>query len=267
MTTPLTTPLIEVRDLGFAYRSGPPVLSGVGFEVVPGRGLALVGESGAGKTTLVRLLLGLLRPGSGQVLFDGEPLRGNERALRRAVQPVFQDPYTSLDPRQRVDRIVAEPLRSLGLVKGPGRRAETDRRVAAALCAVGLPPEAAGRYPHEFSGGQRQRIALARAVVCHPRVLLADEPVSALDLVTRVRLVDLLAELRDTRDLTVVLVSHDLTVVAELCEEVVVLEGGRVAERGGTADVLGSPLHPCTRRLVASAPRLPEPGQEPAQPL
>jgi ABC-type dipeptide/oligopeptide/nickel transport system ATPase subunit len=263
----MTAPLLEVRDLGFSYRNGPPVLGGIGFDVVQGRGLALVGESGAGKTTLVRLLLGLLRPLSGQVLFEGEPLRGRMRSLRRAVQPVFQDPYSSLDPRRRVDRIVAEPLHSLGLIPRSGRRAETDRRVAEALRAVGLPHDAARRYPHEFSGGQRQRIALARAIVCHPRVLLADEPVSALDLATRVRLVDLLAELRDSRDLTVVLVSHDLTVVAELCEEVVVLEGGRVVERGGTAAVLGAPLHPCTRRLVESVPGLPEPGQGPAQPL
>ncbi|NRQ37586.1 ABC transporter ATP-binding protein [Nonomuraea sp. NN258] len=260
----MTAPLLSVRDVRYAYRCGPDVLHDVSFDVTPGRGLALVGGSGAGKTTLARLMLGLLRPTAGQVLLDGEPLPGRERALRRAVQPVFQDPYSSLDPRQRVDAIVAEPLRSLGLLPRRDRRAEARRRVAGALRAVGLPEEAARRYPHEFSGGQRQRIALARAIVCGPRALLADEPLSALDLATRVRLVDLLAELRHTGGLTLVLISHDLTVVAELCEQVVVLEGGRTVEQGDTRAVLGAPRHAYTRRLVESVPRL---TQGPSQPL
>ncbi|MFC7650273.1 ABC transporter ATP-binding protein [Streptosporangium lutulentum] len=222
------------------------MLTDVSFSVEAGRNLALVGESGSGKTTLVRLLLGLLRPAAGQVLLDGEGLPGRERALRRAVQPVFQDPYSSLDPRQRVDRIVAEPLRSLGLVPA-GDRPELARRVAEALRSVGLPEEAARRYPHEFSGGQRQRVAIARAIVCGPRVLLADEPVSALDVATKVRLIDLLAELRESRGLTVVMVSHDLTVTASLCEDTVVLERGRVVERG-------------TRRRCSALPAIPTPG-------
>ncbi|QFY07518.1 ATP-binding cassette domain-containing protein [Nonomuraea phyllanthi] len=263
----MSPPVLEARGVHFAYRGGPEVLTDVSFPVVAGRGLGLVGESGAGKSTLVRLLLGLARPTAGQVLLDGEGLRGRERALRRAVQPVFQDPYSSLDPRQRVDRIVAEPLRSLGLLTSHDRRAESARRVAEALRWVGLPEEAASRYPHEFSGGQRQRIAIARAVVCGPRVLLADEPVSALDVVTKVSLIDLLAELRHSRGLTVVMVSHDLTVVASLCEETVVLEKGRVVERGATAAVLGAPGHPHTRRLVAGVPRLPgPPAQRTAEP-
>lgn len=246
-------PILGVSDLGFAYRRGPAVLSDVSFEVTAGRGLALVGESGAGKTTLVRLMLGLLRPRTGQVLLDGLPLRGRMRALRHAVQPVFQDPYSSLDPRRRVDRIVGEPLRSLGVARGAAATAMVEE----ALRTVGLPPDAARRYPHEFSGGQRQRIAIARAIAASPRVLLADEPVSALDTATRLRLLDLLADLRESRRLTVVLVSHDLAVVAALCEETVVLDRGRVVERGTTAEVLGSPRHPCTRRLVAAVPRLP----------
>ncbi|MGW0810987.1 ABC transporter ATP-binding protein [Nonomuraea sp. NPDC002799] len=253
----MNSPVLEVREAGFAYRRGPAVLSGVSFSVAQGRSLALVGESGAGKTTLVRLLLGLLKPTSGEVLLDGAALRGRERHLRRSVQPVFQDCYSSLDPRQRVDGIVAEPLRSLGVVRGPGRRAELARRVAEALSWVGLPEDAARRYPHEFSGGQRQRIAIARAIVCGPRVLLADEPVSALDVTTKTHLIDLVAELRKRWGLTVVMVSHDLTVVASLCEETVVLERGRVVEQGPTAMVLGAPEHPYTRRLVASVPRLP----------
>ncbi|RCG22491.1 ABC transporter ATP-binding protein [Sphaerisporangium album] len=255
--------VLAADRVGFAYRRSAPVLTEVSVEVVPGRGVALVGESGAGKTTLLRLLLGLTRSTEGRILFDGSELnlgdRARMRAFRRGVQTVFQDPYSSLDPRQRVGRIVAEPLRSLGLLTGGGtaRRTEAEARVAEALDAVGLPPDAARRYPHEFSGGQRQRVAIARAVVGHPRVLLADEPVSALDVSTRVRIVDLLAELRETRGLTVVMVSHDLAVVATLCARTAVLEKGRVVEQGDTGAVLGSPRHPYTRRLIDSVPRLP----------
>ncbi|MEU4538839.1 ABC transporter ATP-binding protein [Streptosporangium sp. NPDC023825] len=256
-------PVLEARQVGFAYRgAAAPVLSDVSFQVLPGRSTALVGESGAGKTTLLRLLLGLAVPTAGRILFDGTPLsprdRGRMRAFRRSVQTVFQDPYSSLDPRQRVGRIVAEPLRSLGLVPAARWNASAaDLRVAAALEAVGLPADAARRYPHEFSGGQRQRVAIARAIVCEPRVLLADEPVSALDVSTRVRVIDLLAELRESHGLTVVMVSHDLAVVAMLCDHTAVLERGRIVEQGDTAAVLGSPSHPYTRRLIDSVPRLP----------
>ncbi|WP_440089748.1 ABC transporter ATP-binding protein [Streptosporangium sp. LJ11] len=256
-------PVLEARQVGFAYRgAAAPVLSDVSFQVLPGRSTALVGESGAGKTTLLRLLLGLAVPTAGRILFDGTPLsprdRGRMRAFRRSVQTVFQDPYSSLDPRQRVGRIVAEPLRSLGLVPAARWNASAaDLRVAAALEAVGLPADAARRYPHEFSGGQRQRVAIARAIVCEPRVLLADEPVSALDVSTRVRVIDLLAELRESHGLTVVMVSHDLAVVAMLCDHTAVLERGRIVEQGDTATVLGSPSHPYTRRLIGSVPRLP----------
>ncbi|GAA4580286.1 ATP-binding cassette domain-containing protein [Planotetraspora phitsanulokensis] len=260
----MSRPIIEAREVGFAYRRAPAVLTDVSIEITQGRGVALVGESGAGKTTLLRLLLGLATPTTGRILFDGDTLapgdRRRMRSFRRDVQTVFQDPYSSLDPRQSVARIVSEPLRSLGLLRDlprPERRAAAGERVAAALHAVGLPEDAAGRYPHEFSGGQRQRVAIARAIVSEPRVLLADEPVSALDVSTRVRIVDLLAELRETRGLTVVMVSHDLAVVAALCPQVAVLERGRVVEQGDTAAVLGSPRHAYTRRLVRSVPRLP----------
>ncbi|MFD3911324.1 ABC transporter ATP-binding protein [Streptomyces sp. NPDC058603] len=254
--------ILAARDAGFAYRGAPPVLHDVSLDIAAGRSLGLVGESGAGKTTLLRLLLGLTRPTSGRILFDGDELRLRDREqmrrFRRGVQSVFQDPYSSLDPRQRVSGIVAEPLRSLGLSR-PVPRGEEDPRVAAALEAVGLPADAARRYPHEFSGGQRQRIAIARATVCDPRVLLADEPVSALDVTTRVRIVDLLVELKETRGLTIAMVSHDLSVVAALCERTAVLENGRVVEQGDTTSVLGSPSHPYSRRLIASVPRLPSP--------
>ncbi|AGL19028.1 ABC transporter ATP-binding protein [Actinoplanes sp. N902-109] len=246
----MTDPILEAEDVGFAYRGGTPILTGVSLTVHPGRNVALVGESGAGKTTLLRLLLGLTRPTQGIIRYDGSPLTAARlRDYRRAVQAVFQDPYSSLDPRHRVGRIVAEPLRGLGLGADPAR-------VAEALAAVGLPADAASRYPHEFSGGQRQRIAIARAIVCHPRLILADEPVSALDLTTRVRIVDLLAELGAARGLTILLVSHDLGVVAELCDYTAVLEQGRLVEQGETRSVLGRPSHPYTRKLLASVPRL-----------
>ncbi|MER7790481.1 ABC transporter ATP-binding protein [Streptomyces sp. NPDC097640] len=252
------TPVLELSDVALRYRGGTaPVVQDVSLAVRAGHSLALVGESGAGKTTLLRLLLGLARPTAGTVAFDGEALRlrdaGQMRRFRRSVQCVFQDPYSSLDPRRRVGATVAEPLRSLGI----DTRRTAAPKVAEALERVGLPADAAERYPHEFSGGQRQRIAIARATVCDPRVLLADEPVSALDVTTRVKVVDLLAELQQERGLTIVMVSHDLSVVASLCERTAVLERGRVVEQGDTAQVLGAPAHPYTRRLVDSVPRLP----------
>ncbi|MER5200600.1 ABC transporter ATP-binding protein [Streptomyces sp. NPDC002755] len=252
------TPLLELTDVAVRYRGADAdVVQDVSLAVEQGRSLALVGESGAGKTTLLRLLLGLIRPTAGSVSFDGETLslrdRQQMRRFRRSVQCVFQDPYSSLDPRRRVAAIVAEPLRSLGL----DTRTTAAFKVAAALERVGLPADAATRYPHEFSGGQRQRIAIARAIVCDPRVLLADEPVSALDVTTRVKVVDLLAELKEERQLTLVMVSHDLSVVASLCERTAVLARGRLVEQGDTAQVLGAPAHPYTRRLIDSVPRLP----------
>jgi ABC-type glutathione transport system ATPase component len=249
--------VLELRGVGYGYRGGALAVDDVSLAVEAGRSVGLVGESGAGKTTLVRLLLGLAAPSSGQVLFDGAPLalgdREQMRHFRRSVQTVFQDPYSSLDPRQRIGRSVAEPLRSLGIATG----ADAAARVAEVLQAVGLPADAASRYPHEFSGGQRQRIAIARAVVPGPRVLLADEPVSALDVTTRIQVMELLAELGRSRGLTVLMVSHDLGVVAALCEHTVVLRGGRVVEQGPTAAVLGSPSEEYTRRLLEAVPRLP----------
>ncbi|MFF2958728.1 ABC transporter ATP-binding protein [Streptomyces sp. NPDC057963] len=252
------TPVLELNGASFSYRGhAAPVVEDISLAVETGQSLALVGESGAGKTTLLRLLLGLARPTSGTVRFDGEELKPRDgkqtRRFRRSVQCVFQDPYSSLDPRRRVGSIVSEPLRSLGI----DSRVTAVPKVADALQRVGLPADAAERYPHEFSGGQRQRIAIARATVCDPRVLLADEPVSALDVTTRVKVVELLNELKQEQGLTLVMVSHDLSVVASLCERTAVLENGRMVEQGDTAQVLGSPAHPYTRRLVESVPRLP----------
>ncbi|PYY36820.1 peptide ABC transporter ATP-binding protein [Curtobacterium sp. MCJR17_055] len=259
------TALLELSDVTFRYpgrgtrRTGGTglALDGVSFAVQPGEHLGIVGESGAGKTTVLRMLLGLAAPDSGSVSFDGAPLDlGDRAALRRfrtAVQPVFQDPYSSLDPRQRIDRIVGEPLRSLGVASG----SEASDRVAAALRDVGLGADAGRRYPHEFSGGQRQRIAIARAVVSGPRVLVADEPVSALDLTTRVAVLELFERLAEEHGMTIVLVSHDLAVVARLCAATVVLRGGRVEEQGDTGAVLASPRSDYTRALLDAVPRLP----------
>jgi len=245
--------LLDVRNLRYSYDGGEPVLRDVSFRVESGMNVGLVGESGSGKTTILRLLLGLARPDGGSIHFDGEPVRSGERSFmrsyRRSVQTVFQDPYSSLDPRQSVGNIIAEPLRSLGI---PGPRREA---VGQALDAVDLPRDVTSRYPHEFSGGQRQRIAIARAIVAHPRIVLADEPVSALDLSTRVRIIELLKSL--SRSVTIVLVSHDLGVVAALCQKSVVLDRGRIVEAGETAQVLRHPEHSYTKKLLASVPRLP----------
>jgi peptide/nickel transport system ATP-binding protein len=248
--------ILELRSAAFSY-GAQAVLDDVSLEIGTGESLGLVGESGAGKSTILSLLLGLAAPSSGDVQFDGAPLQRRDRSLMRrfraAVQPVFQDPYSSLDPRQRVDRIVGEPLRSLGLARGVDARA----RVAEALASVNLDAETLTRYPHEFSGGQRQRIAIARAIVSRPRVLLADEPVSALDVTTRVQVIDLLARLKHEYGLALVMVSHDLGAVAAVCERTVVLRAGRVVEAGPTRTLLSAPSTDYARTLVGSVPRLP----------
>ncbi|MGI6872514.1 ABC transporter ATP-binding protein [Amycolatopsis sp. 3B14] len=243
--------MIELRDVHRHYRRPREVraLRGVSFTVAAGQRFGIVGESGSGKSTLVRLLAGLDRPTSGEISFDGRRIDGlPERKLgflRRAVQVVFQDPMGSLDPRMRVRDIISEPL---------GRR-DPDR-VAELLTAVGLPADAASRYPHQFSGGQRQRISIARALAPHPRVLIADEPVSALDVSVRKQILDLLAELTERFELTLVFVSHDLAVVRRVCDTVAVMRSGELVELGAVEQVYGDPRHPYTRELVAAAPNL-----------
>ncbi|MND62667.1 Glutathione import ATP-binding protein GsiA [compost metagenome] len=245
--------LIDVRDVSFSYTRQRKTLHEVNLTLQKGRNLGIVGESGSGKSTLLRLLLGLNQPTTGEIRFEGRrlDLRNREfmRRFRSGVQAVFQDPYSSLDPRQRVFDIIDEPLRSLSI--------EGDRKTAVlqALTAVGLTADAAERYPHEFSGGQRQRIAIARAIVSRPDVILADEVVSALDLSTRIRIVELLQELSQMP--TFVLVSHDLSLVSSLCEDVIILEQGRIVESGKTRTILANPSHDYTRALLASIPRMP----------
>jgi peptide/nickel transport system ATP-binding protein len=253
----VTGPILEGRQLTRRYSGRPhPALDGVDIAVRAGTSLGIVGESGAGKSTLLRLLLGVDRPSGGEVRFAEAPLaRADRREFRRQVQVVFQDPRSSLDPRMSVASIVGEPLRSLRL---GGDRAERAERVAEVLTAVGLRPDDGRRYPHEFSGGQRQRIAIARALAPSPRLLLADEPVSALDVSVRLQIVELLQELVERLGLTLVLVSHDLAIVSQLCAEVMVMRHGRVVESGPTATVLTEPADAYTRDLLAAIPQLPQ---------
>jgi ABC-type microcin C transport system duplicated ATPase subunit YejF len=257
--------LLAAKDLNFSYRTSVPILKEINVHVSEGSNVGLVGESGSGKSTLLRLLLGILSPTAGEILFEGNKLELSDkvqaRKFRSQVQVVFQDPYSSLDPRQRIDRLIAEPLISLGLSKQVStekrlQSAWVEEQVIGALESVGLSADLAKRYPDEFSGGQRQRIAIARAIVCKPRILLADEPVSALDVTTRVHIIELLRDLGERNNLTIVTVSHDLAVVASLCKETIVLEKGVVVEQGLTAQVLGEPSHPYTKKLIESLPRL-----------
>ncbi|MFS0715333.1 ATP-binding cassette domain-containing protein [Microbacterium sp. 2P01SA-2] len=251
-------PTLALDHVDFAYGRGEAVLHDVSLSLAPGQTLGLVGESGAGKTSVLRLLLGLATPTAGRALFGGAPLRPGDRAqmrsLRRAVQPVYQDPFSSLDPRMTVGQSIAEPLRSLGVARDRG---QIDARVTELLAAVDLDADAAARYPDAFSGGQRQRIAIARALAPRPRILLADEPVSALDTSVRMHVIELFQRLAAEQGIGMLLVSHDLTIVSALCERMTVLRAGRIVEDGPTVQLLTSPREEYTAQLVAAVPRLP----------
>jgi ABC-type microcin C transport system duplicated ATPase subunit YejF len=261
----VTDPVLIADDLHRIYRLprtsmfGPRAerhaLAGVSLTVGVGDTLGIVGESGSGKSTLARILLGLDRATRGTVTFGGQPVapgRPHElRWFRRDVQIVFQDPLSSLDPRMRVADIVAEPLVGLDVAGAH------EHRIADVLSSVGIDPETRHRYPHEFSGGQQQRIAIARALAPHPKVLVADEPVSSLDVSVRAQILDLLRDLVEQFRLSLVLVSHDLGVIRSLCERVLVLHDGTVVEEGATEVVFAEPTDPYTRRLLAAVPRLP----------
>lgn len=226
------------------------------LDVPEGTSLGLIGESGSGKSTLVRLLLGLDTPSAGTVEVDGRLVDAAASArslhwLRRQTGLVFQDPYASLDPRMTAGQIIGEPLWALDI---PGDRRA---RVQEVLEKVRLTPDMAGRYPHQFSGGQRQRIALARAIVHRPRILVGDEPVSALDVTVRAQVLALLAELRESEGLTLVTVSHDIGIVQHLCDTVAVMKDGRIVEHGATEAVLLHPQEEYTRTLLAAIPTIP----------
>ncbi|MFI9504533.1 ABC transporter ATP-binding protein [Nocardia sp. NPDC052566] len=224
----------------------------VSLTVHAGRHVGIVGESGSGKSTLLRLLLALEKPDHGEVRYQNRAVGGRDlRWFRREVQVVLQDPLSSLNPRMLVRDSIAEPLECLRI---PG---DHDARVAELLVAVGLEPDAARRYPHEFSGGQRQRIAIARALAPNPKILVGDEPFSALDATVRTRIIELLRDLVRQFGLTLLLVSHDIGVVQQLCDHMLVLRDGEVVEEGDTETVLDAPQHPYTQALLESVPALP----------
>ena len=258
-------PLLEIENVVRDYRlpkagllgAAPSrrALDGVSLTLRAGESLGILGESGSGKSTLARLVMALERPDAGQIRFRGQDLLALRpdalRRLRRNFQMVFQDPYGSLDPRHRVGRIVAEPLHGLGLDLSSGERRD---RVAEALQAVGLEVADLDKYPHEFSGGQRQRIAIARALITAPALIVADEPVSALDASVQAQVLNLMADLQAARGLTYLFISHDLSVVRHITDRVAVMRHGRIVEQGRTAEVFARPGHPYTQALLAAVP-------------
>jgi oligopeptide/dipeptide ABC transporter ATP-binding protein len=264
------TPLLEARGLrkhfpirrGILQRTAGHVLAvdGVDLEVMPGETLGLVGESGCGKSTLGRTLLRLVEPTAGEIRFDGKDvlrLHGSAlKALRRDMQFIFQDPVGSLDPRMTVREIVGEGLAAHGI--GTGR--ERDERVREILERVGLPSEAAARYPHEFSGGQRQRIGIARALILRPKFVVADEPVSALDVSIQSQVLNLLVQLKRDFNLTYLFVAHNLAVVSYISDRVAVMYLGKVVEVSPTKQLYDRPLHPYTQALLSAIPE-PVPGR------
>jgi oligopeptide/dipeptide ABC transporter ATP-binding protein len=231
-----------------------PALRGVGFRIAPGETLGLVGESGSGKTTAGRIVARLLEPDAGRIEFDGADwlaLRGSAlRRRRRDLQIVFQDPQSSLNPRMRVGHQIGEPLRVQELARGEALRG----RVAELLGDVGLPPALASRFPSELSGGQRQRVAIARALATRPRLVVCDEPVSALDVSIAAQIVNLLLDLRERAGLSYLFISHDVAVVARVADRIAVFYLGRIVEEGPSRAVTARPLHPYTAALVSAAP-------------
>jgi oligopeptide/dipeptide ABC transporter ATP-binding protein len=264
-TATSSAPLVAAKNVSRSFRAGGGLFSRratikavreVDLTVGRGEAVGVVGESGCGKSTLGRMLLHLLVPTSGRVLFEGVPLDdltpAARRTLRARMQMIFQDPYGSLDPRRRAGDQIADGI----VIHRLADRATARDRVADLLRRVGLDPTHAERLPHEFSGGQRQRIAIARALATNPDFIVADEPVSALDVSVQAQIIALLAELRSAFGLALLFISHDLHVVRHLCEHVVVMYLGRVVEEGRAADIFGAPAHPYTRALIAATPSI-----------
>ena len=273
----MTEPLLQVQGLHkhYALRGGVlgrtlgvlRAVAGVSFEVMPGQTLGLVGESGCGKSTLGRALMRLEEPTAGRVLFEGRDLAhatGKELLqLRRQIQMVFQDPYSSLNPRMTVGEIVREPL----LVHRIGSKPEQLERVRSLLQTVGLAADAMERYPSEFSGGQRQRIGVARALALEPKLLIADEPVSALDVSVQSAVLNLMVKLQRELGLTYIFISHDLSVVQHVSDAVAVMYLGRIVEIGPVARIFDNPSHPYTRALLAAVPNIDPRQRREAPPL
>ena len=252
--------LVEARHLVKEYIAGgrtARVVDDVSFAIYPGETLGLVGESGSGKSTVARMVLGLLQPTSGEVLFQGEPLpllsSAAMRRLRRQMQIVFQDPYAALNPRMTVRRILEEPF----IIHHDKPVDGLPSRLRELLASVGLDESALPRYPHEFSGGQRQRINIARALALNPRLLVLDEPVSALDVSVGAQVVNLLCDLQRRFSLTYLFISHSMPLVRYLCDRVAVMQRGRLVELGDCVQVCERPQNPYTRQLIAATPEPP----------
>ncbi len=263
-TTANQQPLLQVHDLRVAFPQGRGqafhALKGVSLSIARGETVGLVGESGSGKTTIGKVILGQTLATSGHVVFDGEDITHATRARRRAlgahIQVVFQDPYGSLNPARTVGDTLAEPLLAAGALDPNARLQPTQirQRVAEILQQVGMPADTAARYPGQFSGGQRQRIAIARAVIGRPRLLVCDEPVSALDLSVQAQVLNLLNELQRSLGLALLFISHDLGVVRHVSHRTLVLYQGEIVEQGTAAQIHEAPQHPYTRALLAASP-------------
>jgi oligopeptide/dipeptide ABC transporter ATP-binding protein len=259
----VTGPVLEVHHLAKEFQVRTPgrgprrrvlrAVDDVSFTLAEGETLGLVGESGCGKSTLGRSVLHLIDPDGGDVVIDGHRVRnGDDRALRRTAQLVFQDPYSSLPPKMRVGHILAEPLRIHRVVPREG----TEKRVLSLLRDVGLKPDHARAFPHQLSGGQRQRVSIARALAVEPRLIVADEAVSALDVSVQAQILNLLRDLQQQHGIAYLFISHDLGVVRYMSHRIAVMYLGRIVELGAAEDVVSRPLHPYTRELLAAVPRL-----------
>jgi peptide/nickel transport system ATP-binding protein len=266
---PVPASVLEVRDLVVRYGSGrkakaaPPAVDGVSFDIAPGETLGVVGESGSGKSTIGKAVLGLQPAVGGTVRLHGRDITSMSLKQRRRLvadlRVVFQDPYSSLNPARTIGQTLVEPLRLMGITG-----AEAMRKARTGLESVGLPGDAVDRYPAQFSGGQRQRIAIARALVCDPKVVVLDEPVSALDLSTQAQVLNLLADLRDEHGLAFLFIAHDLGVVRFLAQRAVVLYRGQIMETGPVESITQRPRHPYTVALTAAAP-VPRPAEQAAR--
>ncbi|HUR88493.1 MAG TPA: dipeptide ABC transporter ATP-binding protein [Ramlibacter sp.] len=268
----MTQTLVQARDLARTFDVSPPLLNrlierkgrlllhavdGVSFEIEKGQTLALVGESGCGKSTVAKLLVGLYEPSRGSFSFDGADAhtayRAGDRQLRRRIQMIFQDPYASLNPRWTVEKIVGEPLTEHGIIKD---EAELKDKVASLLKSVGLAAPDMDKYPHQFSGGQRQRISIARALATEPEFLVCDEPTSALDVSVQAQVLNIMKDLQRERGLTYLFISHNLAVVRHVSDQVGVMYLGRIVELAGKNQLFGNPQHPYTKMLLEAIPKM-----------